>query len=256
MRNCPPAAPVAATTFRVLFYFSLPQRKMVSPAVVVAAATRSASGSILRCREEERFRLQSATNPRLHRFLISGLDLGIDARFSLFKPSCVHRLLISGPDLRIDARFSPETAQRLHRFLISGPDFRINARKPSRTAQRLHRFLISGPDLRIDAGFSTETPSSVHRFLISGSDLRIDVSFSPETASCVYRFLISRPDLGITAAPSLLQLKTARLQHSRGVQAGTGCHEGGIILSKQPPEWRLSLPQQRSASDSNFRCCS
>ena len=40
----------------------------------------------------------------------------------------------------------------------------------------------------------------------------------------------------------------------RGAQAGTGCHEGGIILSKKPPEWRLSLPQQRSASDSNLRC--
>ena len=34
----------------------------------------------------------------------------------------------------------------------------------------------------------------------------------------------------------------ARLQHSRGVQAGTGCHEGGIILSKKPPEWYLSPP--------------
>ena len=181
---------------------------MVPPAVVVAAATRSASDSILRCREEERFRLQSATNPRLHRFLISGLDLGIDARFSLFKPSCVHRLLISGPDLRIDARFSPET------------------------------------------------PSSVHRFLISCPDLRIDARFSPETPSSVHRFLISRPDLGITAAPSLLQRRTALLQRRRGVQAGTGCHEGGIILSKKPPEWRLFLPQQRSASDSNFRCCS
>ena len=29
------------------------------------------------------------------------------------------------------------------------------------------------------------------------------------------------------------QRKTARLQRSRGVQAGTGCHEGGIILSKK-----------------------
>ena len=76
---------------------------MVPPAVVVAAATRSASDSILRCREEERFRLQSATNPRLHRFLISGLDLGIDARFCLFMPSGVHRFLISRPDLGIDA---------------------------------------------------------------------------------------------------------------------------------------------------------
>ena len=41
------------------------------------------------------------------------------------------------------------------------------------------------------------------------------------------------------------------LQPSR-TQAGTGCHEGGIILSKKPPEWRMSPPQQRSASDSNF----
>ena len=47
---------------------------------------------------------------------------------------------------------------------------------------------------------------------------------------------------------------TARLQRSRGVQAGTGCHEGGIILSKKPPEWRLTTPQQRPASDSNHRC--
>ena len=26
------------------------------------------------------------------------------------------------------------------------------------------------------------------------------------------------------------------------MQAGTECHEGGIILSKKPPEWHLSLP--------------
>ena len=133
--NGPPAAIVAAAIFRVRFYSSLPQRKMVPPAVDVAA-TRSASDSILRCRNGEWFRLQNATTPPMH------------------------------------------------------------------------------------------------------------------------RFLISRPDLGITAAPSLLQRRTARLQRSRGVPAGTGCHEGGIILSKQPPEWRLSLPQQRSASDSNYRCCS
>ena len=39
----------------------------------------------------------------VHRFLISGPDLGIDARFSPFTRSCVHRFLISSPDLRIDA---------------------------------------------------------------------------------------------------------------------------------------------------------
>ena len=38
------------------------------------------------------------------------------------------------------------------------------------------------------------------------------------------------------------QERMARLQHGRGMQAGTECHEGGIILSKKPPEWHLSLP--------------
>ena len=35
----------------------------------------------------------------------------------------------------------------------------------------------------------------------------------------------------------------ARLQHGRGTRAGEGGHEGGIILSKKPPEWHLPLPQ-------------
>ena len=97
-------------------------------------------------------------------------------------------------------------------------------------------------------------PCCVHRFLISSSDLGIDVSFSPFKPSCVHRFLISGPDLGIDAASSLLQLRIARLQRSRGVQAGRGCHEGGISLSKKLPEWRQSPPQQSSASSSDFRC--
>ena len=141
----------------------------------------------------------------------------------------------------------------LHRFLISGPNLRIDANFSSFPPSSVHRFLISGPDLGIDASFSSFTPSFVHRFLISRPDLGIDVSFSPLTPSFVHRFLISGPDLRIDAASSLLQLRTARLQRSRGVQAGTGCHEGGIILSKKPPEWRLSLPYQRPASDSDFR---
>ena len=40
-----------------------------------------------------------------------------------------------------------------------------------------------------------------------------------------------------------------RLQHSREAQAGTGCHEGGIILSTKPPEWHLPLPQPPSRYD-------
>ena len=48
---------------------------------------------------------------------------------------------------------------------------------------------------------------------------------------------------------SLRQRRMARLQRSRGVQAGTGCHEGGIILSKKPSEWHLPLPQPSSRYD-------
>ena len=55
---------------------------------------------------------------------------------------------------------------------------------------------------------------------------------------------------------SLLQRGIARLQHRCEAQAGTGCHEGGIILSKKPPEWHLPRRYierlQRTASDSNF----
>ena len=91
----------------------------------------------------------------MHRFLISGSDLGIDERFCLFTPSFVHRFLISGPNLGIDARISP--------FPTSC----------------VHRFLISSPDLRIDAGFCLFTPSCVHRFLISGPNLGIDAAPSP-----------------------------------------------------------------------------
>ena len=63
----------------------------------------------------------------LHRFLISGPDLRIDAGFCLFMHSCVHRFLISGPDLGIDARFSRFTRSCVHRFLISSPNLRITA---------------------------------------------------------------------------------------------------------------------------------
>ena len=106
--------------------------------------------------------------------------------------------------------------------------------------------------MRIDARFSPFKSSFVHRFLISSPDLRIDARISPKTTSCVHRFLISGPNLGIDAAPSLLHRRIARLQHRRRVQAGTGCHEGGIILRKKPPEWHLSLPQRHAAYGSNL----
>ena len=126
----------------------------------------------------------------VHRFLISGSDLGIDAGFCLFMPSCVHRFLISSPDLRIDVRFS--------RF----------------TATCVHRFLISGPNLGIDARFSRFTATRVHRFLILGGQFGNRCMDCPETASLLQRFLISGPDLRITAAPSSQQCGMARLQRS------------------------------------------
>ena len=67
----------------------------------------------------------------VHRFLISGADFRIAARFYPFMPSCVHRFLISSPDLGIDVSFSPITPSFVHRFLISGPDLRIDAAQSS-----------------------------------------------------------------------------------------------------------------------------
>ena len=111
---------------------------MVSPAAAVATTSSASDSNLRRCKEEW-FRLQTVVaTPDLHRFLISGLDLGIDARISPETTQNLHRFLISGPDLRIDARISPETTQSLHRFLISGPDLRIDARKPVEDAVFQH----------------------------------------------------------------------------------------------------------------------
>ena len=111
---------------------------------------------------------------------------------------------------------------------------------------------FQGSNLAIAARLSPFTTSCVHRFLNSSPDLGIDAKKPSRTAQRLHRFLISGPNLGIDAAPSLQHRRTARLQRSRGVQAGTGCHKGGIILCKKPPEWRQSPPQQRFASDLNF----
>ena len=170
----------------------------------------------------------------------------IDARFSLFKPSCVHRFLISGSDLRIDAGFSPFIPSFVHRFLISSPNLRIDASFSPETSFCLHRFLISGPNLRIDARFRLPNsyyqrcPRPILFFVAAGEN-------GSACSGC------GGNEFRIRFQSSLRQRRTARLQHGRGTQAGTGCHEGGIILSKKPPEWHLPLPQQRSASDSNLR---
>ena len=86
--NGPPAAVVAATTFRVRFYSSLPQKRMAR--LQQSSRQRpSAYDSNFRCREEERFRLQTATSQRLHRFLNSSSDMEITAGFCQETPSSV-----------------------------------------------------------------------------------------------------------------------------------------------------------------------
>ena len=49
----------------------------------------------------------------------------------------MHRFLISGPDLRIDAAKRSNLGQSVHRFSISGPDLRIAAAKRSKQGQSL-----------------------------------------------------------------------------------------------------------------------
>ena len=56
-----------------------------------------------RLRLGNRCKKPSRTAQRLHRFLISSPNLGIDVSFSPETSFCVHRFLILGPDLRIDA---------------------------------------------------------------------------------------------------------------------------------------------------------
>ena len=182
------AAAIAQRGPRPILFFVV-AKKNGSPASAVAGRSSASDSNLRRCKEEW-FRLQTVVaTPDLHRFLISGPDLGIDARFCLFTPSFVHRFSISGPDLRIDARISPETTQSLHRFLISGPDLRIDARISPFTPSSVHRFLISGPDLRIDARISPELAQWLHRFLISGPDLGIDARKPAEDA--VFQHLLT-----------------------------------------------------------------
>ena len=141
-----PSEAVVATTSSAADSILVAAKENVPPTAGMAAKTFAADSNFL-CGNREWFRLQTVVaKPELHRFLISGPNLRIDASFSPFKPSCVHRFLISGSDLRIDARISPF--------------------KPS----CVHRFLISGPNLGIDASFSPFKPSIVHRFLISGPE--------------------------------------------------------------------------------------
>ena len=71
---------------------------------VVSAPMQNIQGKTRRQRVMERVLREWAAF--VHRFLISGPNLGIDVSFSPFTPSFVHRFLISRPNLRIDVSFS------------------------------------------------------------------------------------------------------------------------------------------------------
>ena len=94
------------------------------------------------------------------------------------------------------------------------------------------------------------TQESVNRqklasILKSGPEIKNRCTEVPEMIGCaasIRKFGLEIENLCSAIVPAS---RTARLQRSRGAQAGTGCHEGGIILSKKPPEWHLVTPQQR-----------
>ena len=67
----------------------------------------------------------------------------------------------------------------------------------------------------------------------------------------VHRFLISGPDLRITAGFCLGMVSPATGIEDAG---GDWYHEGGIILSKKPPEWHLSPPLHEFRVRFKFLC--
>ena len=141
----------------------------------------------------------------------------------------------------------------LHRFASLGLKSRIDARFAPVLTFWLHRFASLGLKSRIDARIAPDLTSWLQRLPSLSLKSGIDAQIAPDLTIWLHRFASLCLKSRIDAAPSLRQRRTARLQRSRGVQAGTGCHEGGIILSKKPPEWRLASPHQRSVSDSNLR---
>ena len=101
-----PSEAVVATTSSAADSILVAAKENVPPTAGMAAKTFAADSNFL-CGNIEWFRLQTVVaKPELHRFLISGPNLRIDARISPFTPSCVQRFLISGRNLGIDAAFA------------------------------------------------------------------------------------------------------------------------------------------------------
>ena len=127
------------------------------------------------------------------------------------------------------------------------------------TWQSLQDFPQKRPRGCSDSGFQAKTCKSMQRRKVPPAVVVAATrSASDSNLRCSkvewFRLPQSSRQRRIARLPqSSRQRRMARLQQSRWVQAGTGCHEGGIILIKKPPEWHLSPPQQRSASEANLR---
>ena len=103
----------------------------------------------------------------------------------------------------------------------------------------------SGPEIK---NRCTEVPEMIGYAAVianSGPEIKNRCTEVPEMIGCAASIRKSGLEIENRCSAIVPASRTARLQRSRGAQAGTGCHEGGIILSKKPPEWHLVTPQQR-----------
>ena len=103
----------------------------------------------------------------------------------------------------------------------------------------------SGPEIENRCTKVSEMTGCAAVIANSGPEIKNRCTEVPEMIGCaasIRKFGLEIENLCSAIVPAS---RTARLQRSRGAQAGTGCHEGGIILSKKPPEWHLVTPQQR-----------
>ena len=127
----------------------------------------------------------------------------------------------------------------------SGPEIENRCTKVSEMTGCAAVIANSGPEIK---NRCTEVPEMIGYAAVianSGPEIKNRCTEVPEMIGCaasIRKFGLEIENLCSAIVPAS---RTARLQRSRGAQAGTGCHEGGIILSKKPPEWHLSQPQQR-----------
>ncbi len=94
----------------------------------------------------------------------------------------------------------------------------------------------------------TENPE-ISRFCASipksGPEFKNRCTETPEISLIYASIPKSGPEIQNHCTETPEMSRILAVQHGRAVQAETGGHEGGIILSKKPPEGRLSPPLQR-----------